>query len=343
MSPIEANTRFSNVLKSRDNIVMHELEEALKLEEENTDTIEKYKKLQEALILYKQGDKSATEYIIKRFHNFISMYSRFICHKYVYYNVTIIKDKKTGQLKNVYKIHPSLKSFMFLYCSKDDKLKYSNKGELYNALTQKIFSLFHKFEYSDIYNELVLALLNMANKYKITHEGDEYHKENGTFHMYVSKCFHYEAKRALDKIINDPINLSNVPLINDLDDIDLENNKGEYKIITDEKAIKMLENALNNASRECQLRDTNKLTQKEENLDFLDIDTLNFNWTNGITCSEIFTDLSNIEREILVMYYIKKMTIKQLCEIYHTSRNNINKYKDSAIEKVKNNLNKNKY
>lgn len=332
MNAADNNKSYSEALSSKDKIIMKELEDAFKIEEDLNST-NKYKKLQEALILYKQGDKEATEYIIKRFHNFISMYAQFICHKYVFYNVINVNNK------TICKIHPSLKSFMYLYCSAEDKIKCPNKHVLYNVLTNKIYMIFRKFEYIDIYNELILALFNMANKYKITQEGDEYHKENGTFHMYVSKCFHYEAKRQLDKIINDPLNLQYIPLIDDYDSLDDTEEINNYKILVNSNAEDELTNALNNASRQCLIRDSNKLTQKEnEDLDFFDIDTLNFNWTNGITCSEIFYNLTNIEREILVMYYIKKMTIKQLCDIYHTSRNVINKYKESAINKIKINL-----
>lgn len=329
MNAYDINKSYSSNLSYKDSVIMKELEDAFKLEEDDKSN-NKYKKLQEALVSYKNGDKEATEYIIKRFHSFISMYAQFICHKYVFYNVTELNNKK------IYKIHPSLKSFMFLYCSPSDRENCATKHALYSTLVNKIYLLFNKFEYTDIYNELVLALLNMANKYKITQEGDEFHKENGTFHMYVSKCFHYEAKRKLDKIINDPLNLKYIPLIDDYDCLDDDEETYNYEILKDVEASKTLENAINNASRQYSIQTSKKLTQREdENLDFFDLDTLNFNWTNGITCSDIFMNLTNIEREILVMYYIKKMTIKQLCDIYHASRAVINGYKDSAIRKLK--------
>ena len=79
------------------------------------------------------------------------------------------------------------------------------RSKAFSATCTKIQTLFSKYEYDDIYNELVLALLNMANKYKITQPGEKFHKENGTFHMYVSKCFHWEAYKFLKKLVHDPL------------------------------------------------------------------------------------------------------------------------------------------
>ena len=85
-------------------------------------------------------------------------------------------------------------------------------------------TLFSKYEYDDIYNELVLALLNMANKYKITQPGEKFHKENGTFHMYVSKCFHWEAYKFLKKLVHDPLaHYEVVQLCDQFDKLEFEN------------------------------------------------------------------------------------------------------------------------
>jgi RNA polymerase sigma factor (sigma-70 family) len=180
----------------------------------------------------------------------------------------------------------------------------------------------------------------MASKYKITSEGDKYHKENGTFHMYVSKCFHFEAKRFLDKLIEDPVINHTVPLLNDRDNLDTDC-KIEQHVITDDKAEYDFNKMIDNASRYIMIRDSDKLVFKEqEEIEYNDIESLNFNWTNGITCSEIFKDLTSLEREIIVLVYIKRMTVRKISEIYNMNKSDINKIKNSAIEKLKASLNK---
>jgi RNA polymerase sigma factor (sigma-70 family) len=230
---------------------------------------------------------------------------------------------------------------MYLYCTKEDKEKHKDcNSKLFNNITEKIYLSFNRYNYSDIYNELVLALLNMASKYKITSEGDKYHKENGTFHMYVSKCFHFEAKRFLDKLIEDPVINHTVPLLNDRDDLDTDC-KTEQHVITDDKAEYDFNKMIDNASRDIMIRDSNKLVFKEQGkIEYNDIESLNFNWTNGITCSEIFKDLTSLEREIIVLVYIKRMTVRKISEIYNMNKSDINKIKNSAIEKLKASLNK---
>lgn len=333
------------LMKKEDSLVTEELDGYFLSHEDavqnNKDKIKQYKKLQENLVLFKEGNREATEYIIKRFHYFISMYAKLICYKYMSYTTTIYTNKKTKEKVYMEKVHPTLRSFMFLYCTKEEREEYKGSpAKLYNNITEKIYLLFNKYSYSDIYNELVLALLNMASKYKITSEGDKYHKENGTFHMYVSKCFHFEAKRFLDKLIEDPIINHSVPLLEDRDDLDIECDV-EQHVIADDKAEADFNKMINNASRDIMIRDSDKLVFKEqEEIEYNDIESLNFNWTNGITCSEIFKDLTSLEREIIVLIYIKRMTIKRVSEIYNISRTDINRIRDSAINKLKDILNK---
>ena len=256
------------LMRKEDSLVTEELDnyflshEDAELTKENK--IEQYKKLQENLVLFKEGNREATEYIIKRFHYFISMYAKLICYKYLTYTTTIYIDKNTKEKKCLERIHPSLKSFMYLYCTKEDKEKHKDcNSKLFNNITEKIYLSFNRYNYSDIYNELVLALLNMASKYKITSEGDKYHKENGTFHMYVSKCFHFEAKRFLDKLIEDPVINHTVPLLNDREDLDTDC-KTEQHVITDDKAEYDFNKMIDNASRDIMIRDSNKLVFKEQ-------------------------------------------------------------------------------
>lgn len=293
-----------------------------------------YKELQENIIRYKEGNVEALEYIIKSFHIFITKYARLIClgHLPKYE----CENKKTGY--KYLSIDKNIASFVNLYISKEMKEEFNkDKNKCFSAACLMIKNLFSKYEYIDIYNELVLALLNMANRYKITKEGDLYHKENGTFHMYVQKCFHWEAKRTLDKLIDEKyINPVDFDFI--LED---ENSNLVENFFIDKSYEKQILEIEEKISREYQIKNSNKLTLKEsEDVDIYNIDILNFNWTNGVTCSEPFKNLTSFEREILILFYIKKQDLVQIGKIYGFNKVTIGKYKRLAIQKLKEEMEK---
>ena len=73
-------------------------------------------------------------------------------------------------------------------------------------------------------------------------------------------------------------------------------------------------------------------------VDAYDEDCLNFNWTSGVTCSEVFKNLTPIEREIIVLIYIKNMPLIKIANIYGTSKDTVNKYHKNAVSKIKENI-----
>ena len=291
-----------------------------------------YQELQRNLILYKQGNAEAVTYIVKMFHKFITKYARFVVLGHLpYYEVV---DKK-GITRH--KIDASITQFVTLFIDKNDKQEYSRQ-KLFSVTCTKIKTLFSKYEYGDIYNELVLALLNMANKYKITQEGDTFHKKNGTFHMYISKCFHWEAYRYLSKLVTDPLShFEVVHLCDQFYDMDLEENpEVPETFIEDENARLAYDEMLEIASRESDIQNSTTLTMKEsEPLSIYDTDILNFNWTNGVTCSNLFADLTPYEREIILLSYVKNKTDIEIGNIYGCHRATINIHKKRAVEKIK--------
>ena len=178
-----------------------------------------YKELQRNLILYKKGNAEAVTYICQAFHQFITKYTKFITYGVLPH---IPYVDKNGNER--FKVDSSISSFVSLFIDKKTT-EGMTKSKAFSVTCVKIQTLFSKYEYDDIYNELILALLNMANKYKITQPGDKFHKENGTFHMYVSKCFHWEAYRYLTKLVNDPLShFEVIRLCDQFSDIDIENN-----------------------------------------------------------------------------------------------------------------------
>lgn len=326
-------------------------------------TEEDYKTLNNNLILYKTGNAEAAQYIISVFHKFIKKYTDFIC--YGYYGDT--QDAKYNY-NNKYRrpCDSSLTKFISLFISKADREVAKNsteRGMLFSEACIKIQNLFSKFEYWDIYNELTCALLNMANKYKITKEGDKYHKKNGTFHMYVNKCFHFDAYNTLAKIIGDPlahfkvysiesefdndgIMSSNVSdnLNSNMTAIDKVNMK---VILKDTDTDKIIEKMITKTDRQQKLNScTNKLIFKEDkDIDPYEMESLNFNWTNGNTCSEVFQCLTSYERELIVMSFAQHKTDSEIASIYGCHRITIVKHKKIAVNKIKEyikNSNKNK-
>lgn len=293
-----------------------------------------YQELQRNLTLYKEGNREATNYIVKTFHQFITKYTRFIKNGEIPYYT--IKNKKNGvELK---KVSPTISMFISLYIDKST-LKDNDKKKVFSNTCLKIKTLFSKYEYSDIYNELVLALLNMANKYKIiTDTSDPHYKKNGTFHMYVQKCFHWEAFKYLKALVKDPLaHFEVLQLCDQFDDMDLDTNTQQY-FVKDDKATSMFEEMIETSSRENDIKHAeshNIITLKEDKkISAYDIESLNFNWTYGTTCSELFKDLSSYEREIIVMSFMKKMSEEEIAKIYGCCRASINKHKRAAISKI---------
>ncbi len=324
-------------------------------------TEEDYKTLNDNLILYKTGNAEAAQYIISVFHRFIKKYTDFICYGYYDENQERDKEEYNSKFKRPY--DKSLTRFISLFISKANREQAKNATErraLFSEACLKIQKLFSKFEYWDIYNELTCALLNMANKYKITQEGDKYHKKNGTFHMYVNKCFHFDAYNALTKIIGDP--LAHLEMYTIEDEIKLEDghsslctnlnsnlstiDKNDMKVVLrDTDTDKIIEKMITKTDRQNRLEVCkNKLILKEETeIDPYEMESLNFNWTNGNTCSEIFQCLNSYERELIVMSFAQHKTDAEIASIYGCHRITIVKHKKIAVNKIKEYIKDNKY
>lgn len=295
-----------------------------------TFTNKDYAELQHNLILYKEGNREATEYIISAFHRILHTYAHFIVLKKIPY-VTIINQN--GVERSV--INQSILSFIRLFGNKNkDKTDKSIRD-----VCEYIYGLFSRYEYGDIYNELVLALLNMANKYKIiTDPNDPKYKPNGTFHVYVKKCFHFEAFYFLKQLTKDPLMTMNILSLASDDENDYDediNNVSRSTVLVDERALLEYNTVIDCIDRQVALANSNKFTMKEDNIDIYSDESLNFNWVNGAVCGPIFKSLTSYERELLVLSYVKNQTEDTLAALYGYSRSTIGSHKRRAIEKIK--------
>ena len=289
-------------------------------------TIDDYRMLQNNLIQYKvYKSKEAAEYIIKAFHKILRKYVRFIKEGDTTYS------KYTNGKETLSCIDPSLRKFVPLFINK--KKETDNRSKEFAIGCVKIFNMFKSYSHYDIYDELVVALLSLASRYKITKEGDKYHKENGTFHMYVLKCFHFEAYNVLSKLIKDPSFHCHTVEIHD----DYYKDKDNHVVFLKDNTVqKTFYDTIENVNREYAITHSSLLSMIETcNVSIYDDESINFNWTNGITCCEIFQSLSSYERELLSLSYVQNKTDQEIGNIYGTCNITIGRHRKKIIEKIK--------
>lgn len=122
-----------------------------------------YIKIQEYVINYKHNKRELSIYIVTLFKDFL------------YKFVNLIKD---GILE---KNDPSLRNFVALFNSiLYNSAQYNHKKPANYKLSMTVTfiqQLFDKYSYKEIYQELVVVLLSMADKY--------YDYEKTSFHTYV--------------------------------------------------------------------------------------------------------------------------------------------------------------
>ena len=302
--------------------------------------VKTYRRLHENVIRYKEGDREAGEYIVKTFHYFITKYTRFIVNGDI---PSTQYMKKDGSISK--RVSPTISSFVGLYVEGGMKgLPKEARHEKFMETAKRIKKLYSKYEYFDIYNELVLALMNMANKYKvITDKNDPYYKENGTFHMYVSRCFHWEAQRFLKPLIKDPLaHLNMLTIYDSFDDLefDLENGLNTNGVVLyDEGIEENLEKIAEEGLRRAKIRDAEGLKMKEdEDITVFDNESLNFNWCMGYTSGKEFEGLTPFQREMIIDIFVYHMKIQELMVKYTCRKAVIMKNRDEALNIIKNNV-----
>lgn len=316
-------------LKTLDDKYIHEFD----VEDESTFYHdEDYARLNENVILYKQGNREAAEYIIAAFHNTLRSYAHFIVLHTIPYKRVIDKNGRNQII-----VQPTIAKFIRLFNTGKSTKGRAKNSEL-RETAEYIYKLFNKFEYGDIYNELCLALLNMANKYKVKKEGEPGYKRNGTFHVYIEKCFHWEAFRFLTKLSNDALIFQN-PIFFSTDDNNYEEDEEDGMrpnlVVEDLRSIEDISLMIDYVDRQTYLRETNKVVLKEDNIDLRDEDSLNFNWINGAVTNPIFEVLTPYERELLVLSHMRGQTEDELAALYGYSRSTIGLHKRRAKDKLK--------
>ena len=199
----------------------------------------------------------------------------------------------------------SLLSFISLYIKSGYIRKRIRAHWKYPDVTQEILQrvswiheMFKDFSREEIYSELVIILLEMVKAYKVRDDGVY------CFHTYVFKAYHFRLFRRLQKIISDPtVYASNrvvsyqghhIPIEDDVDNIDLLAFKRGYLVVDD------------------------------------DMDSVNDNWINGITCAAIFVKMEVLDRKILQLYYANKLSDQGIADKLGLCRATVNRKRLAA-------------
>lgn len=128
-----------------------------------------------------------------------------------------------------------------------------------------------------------------------------YKQVGRNFCSYVYNCYRYEVGRYVKKKLADPINLS-------------------YKLIL--------------------FDDMNKIVRNDDS--YQDVvfdegcstDSPDMSWITGKTCSDIFSCISPMDRQILVKYYLEEWKDKQIAEEYGMHINTVNQRRRNAAKKI---------
>lgn len=181
---------------------------------------------------------------------------------------------------------------------------YSKKNKrmlsvLYSTAAM-IASEFRNHEEEDIWAKLVAEFLVMAKRYK--------NNRGCFFHTYISKAYPYRIYKRLTKLINDPMNFSY--LVGDCLDLDeFEGVSGHQDIYT--------------------VTSNKPIVINDE-----DIEELDENWISGYTCSDIFSDLSPLERRVIMLYYYSGYRDPEISDMLGFSASKIAKIRANARKKL---------
>lgn len=278
--------------------------------EKNSEKYNSYVTIHEYAINYTKDNRDNALELVSSFNFFLNNYAIFLT--YGHYSIN----------------NSSIRKFISLYNNKDVKNKvnkYNYSNYVINQIhytVEKINYLLSDYTYDDLYNECVCSLLYMAERY---------HDTKPSFHNYVKKCFHYRLKINIDKMISSNKNFLQ---LTDLNCYKIRK-KQFYYIDEYEQLIDELDN---------QIAISNSVFSiKETNTDMYNDNFIDFNWIQGITCSEIFKVLNNFERSILVESYLNKQTDKKIALKFGLARETINRKKRKAIKKIENVLKDKKY
>lgn len=274
-----------------------------------------YQKIHDLVYELQAGSKDAGQELINSFRSMLNKYISLIV-----YGQYSIEDY-------------SIRSFIKLFVEEEhERLKINSyfvngHGQMIADKTvAKIVGIFSNNDKEDIQQEICAIFLSMCHKYKDT---------KPSFHNYVKRNFHYYVFRYLEKLSKDPVARG---LYYQKKIFNIYNSDQQLPIeetICDKNAQKEIDEVLDYVELFYNLQLSIAIIEKDMTINIYDEEFLNNNWINGITCSNIFKDLTTFERRILVMWYMKDNTDSEIAEMFGLCRGTINKKRACAKSKLK--------
>ena len=236
---------------------------------------------------YKDGNKESGIALISKFYNLINGYS--ILFK------TGTADVNNISIRNFIKYfapNKNITQLMFL-----NRYKTTDLNKTQNIINFRLMT--NNLSEEDFQQELYLALLKMATRYKDT---------KPSFHTYVSKTFHFVLLESLK------INFKNVSI-----------NSNIIEPLTDENLLDdcfdvKFDMFINNLSYEIE-NSCHKI--KVKHCSIYSDDFFNDNWILGNYSSSYFYKFSNFEREIIRDNYILNIPDKSIALKYGLCKHTI--------------------
>jgi RNA polymerase sigma factor (sigma-70 family) len=173
------------------------------------------------------------------------------------------------------------------------------RHEIY-SVAESIKNLLKTYENEELKNEIYTAFLTMANRYK-SPDGKP------RFHDYILKAFHYQLRRQLQTLVEDPV------VFNIVQNINFHEEYG-YDFHDDMSTIDGYQDM------------TATYTIEEKMEEFND------NWILGYTADENYKNLSVMERKIIKMYYLDEMSDQDIADGLGICRATVNRRRNKAVK-----------
>ena len=253
---------------------------------------DEYALSEEAVLRYQKGDHEASEIIINMFDRLILKYIKIFTSHNLKFTDRGTRILVLGLTKNNSKTK---------HLSMSDKVHAS---QLFWGFTENFFK---HYSTSDLYNELVVLILELAKEYKA---------QGKSFCGYITSVFPYRLVDKLRELTSDPVTRNQGTVDSELDDV------------------------TNFPSEEMESYYDNVLVGKEPG----EPDDLDYAWVQGHTAL-IFSDLAPFERKLLILKYpeanseippILQQTVsdKKLADITGFSRQHIIRKRRLIEEKL---------
>lgn len=292
--------------------------------------LEEYEVLHKEVLLFKETkDPEVSAVILDKFHIFVEKIVYLVCYGHLNVmdkvSINLLKlyttpvDMSKAKHETYLRIHsPSnLKKAQESKEVKKEVIIKAREDARANAMN-KIKALFSSLSEDDIRQIAHVTLLHMAMLYKDT---------KPSFHTYVLRTFHFNFYRQVDKYIRDPLARDFVQhSVTDTFDTECRSSLQDFA------------EAEERVDRE--RASVYKDTVTKQNTSHFEDDFLDINWLEGYTCDSIFKALTTFERRILYLKSVKKMTDKEIGDMFGYYKGTIFKKRKKAklklIEAMKN-------